>query len=207
MEFVKKTFRHSCLRASFLAFFGLLQEAEYIINTYLTYHIENLCIYTTVYILSGPPSMTKGRPPTTMLTVPPCGYNYVVYYVYMVYRIAAKYSNESVFQHCFKEVCRITSWKDMMPQRAHDQGASNATFGWRLWYHLAKLHVCEVCKAFEYLEVIRYAAYRASWMLGKVPSSILTGAQSDDLEIEHTNKKILIIGVTWLIHQLKPDHR
>ena len=43
-----------------------------------------------------------------------------------------------------------------MPQRAHNQGAWNATFGWRVWYHLAKLHVCEVCKAFECFEVIRY---------------------------------------------------
>ena len=42
-----------------------------------------------------------------------------------------------------------------MQQRAHDQGTSNATFGWRIWYNLAKLHVCEVRKAFEYLEVIR----------------------------------------------------
>ena len=43
-----------------------------------------------------------------------------------------------------------------MSQRAHNEGAWNATFGWRIWYHLANLHVCEVCKAFEYLEVIRY---------------------------------------------------
>ena len=43
-----------------------------------------------------------------------------------------------------------------MPQCAHNQDASNATFGWRIWCHLAKLHVCEVRKAFEYLEVIRY---------------------------------------------------
>ena len=43
-----------------------------------------------------------------------------------------------------------------MPQRAHNQGESNATFGWRICYHLAKLHVYEVCKAFEYLGVIRY---------------------------------------------------
>ena len=42
---------------------------------------------------------------------------------------------------------------------AHNQGASNATFGWRIWYHLAKLHVCEIRKAFEYLEVIRYIEY------------------------------------------------
>ena len=72
------------------------------------------------------------------------------------YRIAAKYSNKRVFQHWCKEGCRTTSWKDLMPQRAHDEGASNATFRWRVWCHLAKLHVCEVCKAFEYLEVIRY---------------------------------------------------
>ena len=43
-----------------------------------------------------------------------------------------------------------------MSQRAHNQGASNVTFRWRIWCHLAKIHVCAVCKAFEYLEVIRY---------------------------------------------------
>ena len=78
------------------------------------------------------------------------------------YRIAAKYSNKRVFQHWCKEGCRTTSWKDLMPQRAHDEGASNATFRWRVWCHLAKLHVCEVCKAFEYLEVIRYSRIKVS---------------------------------------------
>ena len=43
-----------------------------------------------------------------------------------------------------------------MPSSAQNQGASNATFGWRILYHSAKLHVCEVCTAFEYLQVIRY---------------------------------------------------
>ena len=75
------------------------------------------------------------------------------------YRIAAKYSNENVFQHWFEEWCRIPSWKDLMSQRAHDEGASNATFGWWIWYHLAKLHVYEIRRAFEYLEVIRYMHY------------------------------------------------
>ena len=42
-----------------------------------------------------------------------------------------------------------------MLQRACNQGASNATFGWRIWHQLAKLRVFEVRKAFEYLEVIR----------------------------------------------------
>ena len=79
-----------------------------------------------------------------------------------MYRIAAKYSNKSVFQHWFKERCRMISWKYLMPQHAHDQGASNATFGWRIWCHLAKLHVCEVLEAFEYLEVIRYVPSVAS---------------------------------------------
>ena len=70
------------------------------------------------------------------------------------YRIAAMYSNKDVFQHWFKKRCRITSWKDLMPQCAHHQGASNATFGSRIWHHLAKLNGCEVRKAFEYFEVI-----------------------------------------------------
>ena len=74
----------------------------------------------------------------------------------VLYCIAAKYSNKSVFQHWFKEGCRKRLWKDVMPQRAHDQGGSIATFGWRIWYHLAKLHVYEVRKVFEYLEVMRY---------------------------------------------------
>ena len=75
------------------------------------------------------------------------------------YRIAAKYSNKSVFQHLIKEECIIILWKYLIPQRAHHQGASNATFAWRIWYHLAKLHVCKVHKAFEYLEVIRYTLF------------------------------------------------
>ena len=29
---------------------------------------------------------------------------------------------------------------------------SNATFGWRIGHHSVKLHVCDVCKAFDYLE-------------------------------------------------------
>ena len=77
------------------------------------------------------------------------------------YRIAAKYSNRSMFQHWLKEGRSITSWKCLMPRRAQAEGASNATLGGRVWYHLAKLHVCEVRKAFEYLEVIRYF----KWML------------------------------------------
>ena len=77
-----------------------------------------------------------------------------------VYRIAAKYSNKRVFHHWFHEGCRITLWKGLMPQRAHDQGAFNATLRWRIWCHLAKLHVCESRKAFECLEVIRYVVLR-----------------------------------------------
>ena len=66
-----------------------------------------------------------------------CVVCFYVYYqeVLVVYRTAAKYSNKSVFQYCLNEECRITSWKDLVPQRAHDQGASNTTFGWRIWYH------------------------------------------------------------------------
>ena len=47
--------------------FGLLRAAEIVLYTYRVYHIHTLCIYTTIYMLSGPPAMTKGRPPTTMV--------------------------------------------------------------------------------------------------------------------------------------------
>ena len=43
-----------------------------------------------------------------------------------------------------------------MPQYAQQQGASDAIFGCAIRRHLVKLHVCKVCTAFEYLEVIRY---------------------------------------------------
>ena len=48
-------------------------------------------------------------------------------YAGMVYAIAAKYSNKSVFQHWFKAGCRIPSQKDLMPQREHVEDDSNAT--------------------------------------------------------------------------------
>ena len=35
------------------------------------------------------------------------------------------------FSHWFKEGCRVASWTDLMPERAYNQGASNATFGCR----------------------------------------------------------------------------
>ena len=65
----------------------------------------------------------------------------------------------------------------MMSKRAHNQGASNATFGWRVWHHLAKLHVCEVHKAFEYLEVINtvHPVFSRNWFStwGSCPTSCL----------------------------------
>ena len=75
---------------------------------------------------------------------------------HLIYCIAAKYSNKRVSQHWFQEGCRIALRKDLMPQRAHNQGDSNAIFGWRIWYNSAKLHICEVRKAFDYQEVLRY---------------------------------------------------
>ena len=45
-----------------------------------------------------------------------------------------------------------------MSQCAQEQGDSNAIFGWSTRQRLAKLHVCEVCEAFERLEVIQYPA-------------------------------------------------
>ena len=50
--------------------FGLLRTAEYVIYTYLMYNIYNLCILKTIHMLSGPPAMTKGRPPSTMIRCP-----------------------------------------------------------------------------------------------------------------------------------------
>ena len=44
-----------------------MQAAGYTIHTYLTYHACTLCMYTSTYIFSGLPAMTKGRLPTTML--------------------------------------------------------------------------------------------------------------------------------------------
>ena len=45
----------------------LLRAAEDILCTYCVYHVNNLCIYTAMYIFIAPPAMTKGCPPTTML--------------------------------------------------------------------------------------------------------------------------------------------
>ena len=57
---------HSWWQASFLAF-GLMQAAEYVLCTYLTYHVYTLCIHVTIYIFSRSSAMTKVHPPTTML--------------------------------------------------------------------------------------------------------------------------------------------
>ena len=35
--------------------------------TYLVYHLYTLCIYTTIYVFGGLPTMSKIRPPTTMV--------------------------------------------------------------------------------------------------------------------------------------------
>ena len=43
-----------------------------------------------------------------------------------------------------------------MPKCTQELCALNATFGWSIGQCLAKLHACEVCKACEYVEVIRY---------------------------------------------------
>ena len=47
--------------------FGLLRAVKYVLWAYPIYYVHTLCIYTTIYIFSGPPAMTKGRPPTTMI--------------------------------------------------------------------------------------------------------------------------------------------
>ena len=71
------------------------------------------------------------------------------------------YSNEDstywkrFVQRWFINSYSIPLWANFMPQRAQEQGASNATFGWSIWHDVAKLHVREDCKAFEYLEVIQ----------------------------------------------------
>ena len=65
-------------------------------------------------------------------------------------------STKSVLQHWFKEGCIIQSWTEVVLQCAQEQCVSNTSFECGIANHLAKLRVCKVWKAFEYLEVIRY---------------------------------------------------
>ena len=58
---------HGCWRALVLVFLCLLWAAECILYKYLLYHVCALCIYTTVYICSGPAAMITSRPSTTMV--------------------------------------------------------------------------------------------------------------------------------------------
>ena len=46
----------------------------YVLCTYLIYHVYTLFIYTSIYILGGPPAMSKSRPPTTMMYIPYISY-------------------------------------------------------------------------------------------------------------------------------------
>ena len=46
--------------------FPLLRAAEYTLYTHLIYHAYTLCIHKTMYMFSGLPGMTTGRPPTTV---------------------------------------------------------------------------------------------------------------------------------------------
>ena len=63
-----------------------------------------------------------------------------------------KYS-KTFFQHCLGRDADYHGW--YMLRCTHEQGATNATFRWSIGHHLEKLHVCEVCTAYEYLEVIQ----------------------------------------------------
>ena len=47
--------------------FCLLRVAEYMLCTYLVYHVYTLCIYTTICICSVSSALTKGRQPTTIV--------------------------------------------------------------------------------------------------------------------------------------------
>ena len=73
-------------------------------------------------------------------------------YTHYVYRIAAKYSNKSVFQHWFQERCRTTLWKKVDATACTRSRCFECNLRMENMMSLAKLHVCEVRKAFEYLE-------------------------------------------------------
>ena len=71
------------------------------------------------------------------------------------YRMTATHSEHSVFQHWFKQRCRMLPWTDSMLLCVHDQGSSNASSAWSIEHHFAKLFVREVCRAFEWMVVVR----------------------------------------------------
>ena len=51
--------------------FGILRVAEYVLHTYLIYHVYNQCRYTTIETLCRPPAMTQGCPPITITSTLP----------------------------------------------------------------------------------------------------------------------------------------
>ena len=64
---VQRIAKHSCWRASFLAFCLGGRPAMY--TMYIPYIscVYSMYIYTTIHIFGGPPAMSKTRPPTSMV--------------------------------------------------------------------------------------------------------------------------------------------
>ena len=56
------------------------------------------------------------------------------------YRMTGKYSNKSVFQHWFKEGCRIPIVNRLHASVCTRARSSKTTFRRSTWHHLAKLH-------------------------------------------------------------------
>ena len=75
---------HSCWRFYFWIF-CLLRVAEYIICTYLIYHVYTLCMYATKYIFSRPLIMTEGHLPTAMVGTLPWNWTQCGLFKYLVY--------------------------------------------------------------------------------------------------------------------------
>ena len=65
MGMVLIQYRAKLLAGVISGFVCLLRAAEHILHTYHIYQVYTLCMYTTIYIFSGPSAVTKGIPPTT----------------------------------------------------------------------------------------------------------------------------------------------
>ena len=83
----------------------LLRVAEYILYTYLLYHLYTLCIYTTIYIFIGSPAMTKG-PLASNYGLKNRGHNYPARFFLFVLRQArnrttAEHSKTDSSHQCF----------------------------------------------------------------------------------------------------------
>ena len=83
---------------------------------------------------------------------------------------------------CLKFETRSTGEQTLCHGVQH-QGASDAIFRCSIRRHLVKLHVCKVCKALEYLEVIRYPMTATHSNMNVFHQFILSKMQNSRMEM------------------------